>query len=96
MDAASVRARLTPHSAKLHRIGVKSLSLFGSAAKGESGPNSDLDFLVEFTGTATFDAYMNLKELLEAEFGTRIDLVTRRALKPLLRESILREAIQVA
>jgi len=72
------------------------LSLFGSAARGEAKEDSDLDFLVEFEGPATFDRYMDLKELLEREFKTTIDLVTVRALKPILRDQILSEAIRVA
>lgn len=55
-----------------------------------------MDFLVEFDGPATFSGYMDLKELLERELRARVDLVTLRALKPLLRDRILREAIRVA
>jgi uncharacterized protein len=75
---------------------IKSLSLFGSVARGDASEPSDLDFLVEFEGLATFDRYMDLKELLEAEFETAVDLVTVRALKPLLRDQIVNEAIRVA
>jgi len=70
--------------------------LFGSGATGKARADSDLDFLVEYDGVATFDKYMGLKELLEREFETSIDLVTIRALKPLIRDRILAEAIKVA
>src|ERR1700722_2936771 len=51
--------------AKLAGLHVISLSLFGSASRGQAVAGSDLDFLVEFEGMATFDRYVDLKELLE-------------------------------
>ena len=96
MDENLIRARLAVLNNRLEEFGVKSLSLFGSAATGKAREDSDLDFLVEFSGLATFDRFMGLKELLEREFQTRIDLVTTRALRPLLRDQILSEAIRVA
>ena len=77
------------------RFGVKSLAVFGSVARGEAGPDSDVDILVEFEGRATFDRYMGLKFFLEDLLGRRVDLVTRKALKPRLRPYVEREAIYV-
>ena len=77
------------------RFGVKSLAVFGSVARGEAGPESDVDILVEFEGRATFDRYMGLKFFLEDLLGRRVDLVTRKALKPRLRPLVEREAINV-
>jgi hypothetical protein len=57
---------------------------------------SDVDVLVEFDGPATFDHYMDLKFFLENLFGTRVDLVTREAVKPRMRPSIEKELIHVA
>jgi len=68
--------------------GVRSLALFGSAAREDS----DLDFIVEFDAKS-FDAYMDLKALLERLLGRRVDLVLRDALKPRLRQSVLNEAL---
>jgi predicted nucleotidyltransferase len=96
MDAAEVRNKLGNQAGRFGQLGVRSLSLFGSVARGDAGRDADLDFLVEFEGPATFDRYMALKELLEAEFRHRIDLVTVRALKPALRDQIIREAVKVA
>jgi uncharacterized protein len=96
MDAAQVRAKVAELTAQLASLKVKSLSLFGSTARGKATGDSDLDFLVEFSEPTTFNRYMELKELLERQFGTKIDLVTVRALKPLLRDQILSEAIRVA
>ena len=74
---------------------VASLALFGSAARGELGADSDIDFLVEFAGPATFDRYMDLKLFLEDLLGRPIDLVTRRGLRPELRPRIAGELVDV-
>lgn len=74
----------------LRRLGVKRLGLFGSAARGEAGAASDLDFVVEFDHKS-FDAYMDVKLLLERLFGCRIDLVLADSIKPRLRPIILKE-----
>jgi uncharacterized protein len=47
---------------------IKTLALFGSTARNEATPQSDLDFLVEFEEKTTFDRYMNLKFFLEDLF----------------------------
>lgn len=88
--------RLSGHRAELDRLGVKSLSIFGSVARGEETDSSDLDVLVAFNGPATLDAYMDLKDLLERIAGRRVDLVTERALKPLVRARIAQELVRVA
>lgn len=74
----------------LRRLGVKRLGLFGSAARGEAGAASDLDFVVEFDHKS-FDAYMDVKLLLERVFVCRIDLVLADSIKPRLRPIILKE-----
>ena len=86
---------LADHREELERFGVKSLALFGSAARDEAEAGSDLDFLVEFEGRAGFDKYMDLKFFLEDLLGTKVDLVTRKALKPRLRAYVEKEAIDV-
>ena len=79
----------------IRSFGVQSLALFGSVARDEATETSDLDFLVEFEGAATFDRYMELKFSLEDLFGKPVDLVTKRSLKPQIAESVLEEAIDV-
>jgi predicted nucleotidyltransferase len=87
---------LAEHRQDLSRFGVKSLALFGSVGRGESRPDSDVDFLVEFEGAATFDRYMGLRFFLEDLLGAPVDLVTRKALKPRLKPYVEREAEYVA
>ncbi|MGD1948097.1 MAG: nucleotidyltransferase family protein [Leptolyngbyaceae cyanobacterium] len=75
---------------------MKSLELFGSVARNKATTSSDLDFLVDFNGPATFDRYVDLKFFLEDLFTCPIDLVIKRSLKPQLRSTVLKEAIRVA
>ena len=89
-------AILRGHLGDLTRFGVKSLALFGSVARDEARPDSDLDLLVEFEGTATFDRYMGLKLYLEDLLGSGVDLVMRKALRPRMVPSVEREAVRVA
>jgi len=83
---------LRDSEAKIKSFGVRSLSLFGSYARGEDTPESDLDFIVEFE-QKSFDSYMDLKLFLEELFRRPVDLVLADGIKPRLRAAILREAI---
>jgi len=83
---------LGTNEAKIKRFGVRSLSLFGSSARREDTPESDLDFVVEFE-KKSFDSYMDLKLFLEELFDRPVDLVLADGIKPRLRATILREAI---
>ena len=77
-------------------LGIARLAVFGSVARGEASAGSDVDILVEFIGRADFDRYMTLKERLESLLGTRVDLVTTKAIRPELRPRIEQEAVRVA
>ncbi len=69
--------------------------MFGYAAHDELQQDNDIDVLVEFEGTTTFDGYMELKSYLEKLLGRNVDLVTNDAVKPRLRSLIEQEAIHV-
>jgi len=85
---------LASQQALLRALGVRRIGLFGSHARGEARETSDLDFLVEFEpGGKSFDHYMDLKELLEQLFSSRVDLVIPETLKERLRERVLRETV---
>lgn len=87
---------LKKYRQELLQYGVKSLAVFGSVARDEATPTSDIDLLVEFEGIATFDRYMDLKFYLEDNLGCKVDLVTKKMLKPKIQETVLQEAIDVA
>ena len=80
---------------RLRRLGVREFGLFGSFARGESRPDSDIDFVVDLE-EKSFDTYMAVKELLESLLARRVDLVLKSAIKPRLRDRILREAVRAA
>ncbi len=72
---------------------VQRLSVFGSIARGDQRPDSDLDVFVEFSGTLSAGEYATnyfaLKEALESTFNRPVDLLTHTALKnPFLKKSI--------
>jgi predicted nucleotidyltransferase len=76
------------------RYQVKELALFGSAARGELRPDSDIDLLVEFLPGAEVDLVEHLaaeRELSEL-LGRKVDLVSKRALRKALREDVLSQA----
>jgi predicted nucleotidyltransferase len=80
----------------LVRKGVRTLGLFGSFVRGEQTEESDVDILVDFTPEMhTFDAFMDISDLLEDTLGRRVDLVTRESLSPHIGPHILREVQNV-
>ncbi len=85
------QAQLT---ALCHRYHVRELSVFGSAARGEMRPDSDIDLLVEFLPQAKVDLvdYAGLMQDLAVLVGRKVDLVSKKGLKPLIRASVLSEA----
>ncbi|MBP0017280.1 MAG: nucleotidyltransferase family protein [Cyanobacteria bacterium SBLK] len=96
MKREDILKQLQEKHEAIANYGVKSLALFGSVARDEATENSDIDILVEFEGKITFDRYMDLKFYLEDRLGKKVDLVSRKMLKPLIREKIEREAIDVS
>jgi len=96
MNADETIDRIRSLRAQIDTLGVASLSLFGSVARGEERDDSDVDILVAFNGPATFDQYIDLKLLLEDVLGRRVDLVTERGLREALRPTVERELRRVA
>ena len=79
------------------RYHVRELALFGSAARGEDRPESDLDLLVDFLPNAEIGLldYAGLSLDLTALIGRKADLVSKNGLKPRIRASVMREARSV-
>ncbi|MCI2429271.1 nucleotidyltransferase family protein [Candidatus Acetothermia bacterium] len=70
---------------------VRELGLFGSFVRGEQREASDIDILVEFDDTADLFDVVRLANFLEEQLKRKVDIVSRRALRPELREQVLRE-----
>lgn len=70
------------------------MALFGSVARGESHPDSDVDILVEVDPSIGL-GFVTLAERLETVLGRKVDLVSRRALKPAFWKQIEPELIDV-
>ncbi len=86
--------QIAERRADLRTLGVGSLALFGSAARDEASEESDLDVLVEFSQPVGLFRFLDVKAYLEGLLGCEVDLVTPDALKPQLRERIMREAVR--
>jgi len=73
-------------------FGARNLRLFGSVARGESGTDSDIDILAEFDPDRSLIDHYALSDAIESLVGVPIDLISERALHPLIRERVLRDA----
>jgi len=91
-----VLEKIAKHRTELSRLGVKSLALFGSTARGEAQAGSDVDLLVEFSRPVGLFAFLEVKTYLEGFLARPVDLVTPNALRRDSREAILREAIHAS
>lgn len=91
-DKMAVQQRIAAAGRQLVSLGVRSVGLFGSFARGDQTDESDVDLLVEFAPEGhTFDNFMDLSFLLEELLGRRVEVVTPRALSPHIGPHILRE-----
>jgi predicted nucleotidyltransferase len=96
-SADEVIASLRAHAADLRAAGIRHLSLFGSVARGEAGPESDIDLAVELDA----DAHITLIGLAGLEFrlgellGRKVDLLPEPIQKPRLRTNVERDRRRV-
>ena len=70
---------------------IEYMGIFGSVARGEDGPNSDIDILVKFTGRPTFSGYLKLEQDLREQLNRDVDLVTEGGVNKFLRPQIERD-----
>ncbi len=84
---------IAKHREQLEKLGVKSLSLFGSVARDEAGPDSDVDFLVEFNRAIGLFEFIEIRLYLQDILNCSVDLGTENALKENLREPVLKDVI---
>ena len=81
---------------EIRALGVVRLALFGSVARNQARPESDVDLLVQFAaGAKMYDRFLALSDLLERRLGRRVELVTTDSLSPFIGPRILAEAQEV-
>lgn len=95
MKRNEVLSIVVKHQEVLQEFGVKSLELFGSVARDEANPESDVDFLVEFAKPVGLFQFSKVRLYLEDILGCSVDLGTQKALRQHLREPVLKDAIRV-
>jgi len=95
MKQNEIVVKLKKKKSTLNKLGVHSMALFGSFARGEAKRTSDIDILVEFNRPVGLFEFAHLKLYLEETLGRKVDLVTPEALRKEMRDEIMREALHV-
>jgi predicted nucleotidyltransferase len=95
MQRERILATLRDHSGELKSSGIAHLRLFGSVARGEENPASDIDLLADFDGTKrlTLVTVASLEHRLGALLGNRVELSASDWMAEPVRERVLREAV---
>jgi uncharacterized protein len=95
MSRDEILARLREFEPALRERGIAHAALFGSAARGDNGAESDIDIMVEFDPEVVLSVYeyVALKNYVAGLFGAPVDVVNRAALKPVIGPAITAEAL---
>lgn len=96
MDRDKAIARLKAHEAKLRRLGIEHLYLFGSTARGEAPEDSDVDLFFDHpVGSTGLYELMDVQETASSILGCKADIMTRRSPRRVLRDRIEASALRV-
>ena len=88
MKVSEIQAKVSPI---LRAHGIKQASVFGSVARGEDRPESDVDILVRLGRPMGLFAYMGLIRQMEESLGRKVDLVTENSLNKFVKPYVLPE-----
>jgi len=91
-DFEEIRELLRRHKSEFtEQFGLKEIGIFGSYVRGEQNEESDLDILVELEKPVGFVRFLKLENALSQLLGVRVEIVTKKALKPHIGKRILQE-----
>src|SRR5580704_7297572 len=95
MNRPEILARRKENEAALRARGVSHAALFGSRARGDNRPGSDIDIMIDFDPAAhvTIFNYAGLKDYIAGLFDEPVDVVSRANLKPYIRPTAAVDAI---
>lgn len=96
MDRKAAIDLIARHVGEIRALGVEHLYLFGSTARGEAGPASDVDIFIDYDDPQfSLVELARLKRFLSELLGAEADVTTRASLHPALKHAILRDAERV-
>ena len=98
MDQARLRTLVDRYAPVLRLSGVTELYLFGSRARGDHRPDSDVDLFIDYDPGRQVPSYFRLIEIeqkLSEESGISVTITTRQSLHPLMRQAVESEAIRL-
>jgi predicted nucleotidyltransferase len=96
MNCRELLDTIAANREELRDLGIGSLSVFGSVARGEATEASDIDLLVEFSRPVGLFHFAHVRRRLSELLGAEVDLVTVNALRKEMRERVMKEAIRAA
>ena len=96
MTLETIKSKLGNNKRLLEeKYNVKTIGVFGSCVTNSLSKDSDIDILVEFSESPDIFEFIKLEEFLASLLGAKVDLVTKKALKALIRETILNETVYI-
>lgn len=97
LEQSTIINYLKEHKEEYNKIGINIIGIFGSYAKSENTLDSDIDILYDTKkGTVNlYDKKQKLKQVLETAFNTKIDLASKKYLKPYAKNEIMKDLIYV-
>ena len=97
MNLSDLRRLIMPETDALHARGVTAIYVFGSLARGEAGPESDVDLIVDYDPASSFNLFdlAGVHRRLSERLGVNADVVTRDGIHRRIRDRVLNEAVRV-